>query len=176
MRPVQAPSERHEGSGSDEDAAVRQLTRLCPRTLVLGMLSVAVGAGAPTVCLGQGLEQAAAGFAAQWAAGDVSRLQSRFSESGVSIQWEARPLGALTPARAGASVREYLEDREAASADVSRVGEVGGTPLRGFAEIRWESRMRGGSEMVTRTVFVAFVYEDGDWRVAELRVLPQTPL
>ncbi len=153
-----------------------QLTRLRPRTLVLGMLSAAVGAGAPAVCLGQGLEQAAAGFARQWADGDVSRLQSRFSESGVSIQWESRPLGTLSPRRAGASIREYLENREAASADVSRVGEVGGAPLRGFAEIRWESRMRGGSEMVTRTVFVAFVYEDGDWRVAELRVLPQTPL
>jgi len=176
MRPVQARSEEpHEGSGSDEDAAVGQLTRLRPRMLVLGMLGVTVGAGAPAVCLGQGLEQAAAGFAAQWAAGDVSRLQSRFSER-VSIQWEARPLGALTPARAGASIREYLEDREAASADVSRVGEVGGAPLRGFAEIRWESRMRGGSEMVTRTLFVAFVFEEGDWRVAELRVLPQTPL
>ena len=146
------------------------------RGLVLGMLGVSVGAGAPAVCLGQGLEQAAAGFARQWAAGDVSGLQSRFSQSGVRVQWEARPLGSLSPQRAGASIREYLGNREAASARVSRVEEVGGEPARGFAEIRWESRMRGGSEMVTRTVFVAFVFEDGDWRVAELRVLPQTPL
>ena len=74
------------------------------------------------------------------------------------------------PQRAGASIREYLENREAASARVSRTGEVGGEPPRGFAEIRWESRFRGMSEMVTRTLFVAFVYEDGAWRVAELRV------
>ena len=167
----------HEGSDPEEDAAVRDLSGLRPRTLlwILGVAGVGTPAVAPVVCLGQGLEQAAAGFAAQWAAGDVSRLQSRFSER-VSIQWEARPLGALTPARAGASIREYLENREAASARVSRVGEVGGEPPRGFAEIRWESRIRGMSEMVTRTVFVAFVYEDGTWRVAELRVLPQTRL
>ena len=146
------------------------------RMLVLGMVAVAVGVSEPVACLGQDLEQAAAEFAAQWSAGDVSRLQSRFSQSGVRVQWEARPLGALSPQRAGASVREYLGTREAASAHVSRTGEVGGEPLRGFAEIRWESRIRGMSEMVTRTVFVAFVYEDGAWRVAELRVLPQTRL
>ena len=149
---------------------------LRPRALILWILGVALGVGAPVECLGQGLEEAATGFATQWAASDVSRLQSRFSQSGVSIQWEARPLGALSPQRAGASIREYLENREAASARVSRVEEVGGEPPRGFAEIRWESRIRGMSEMVTRTVFVAFVYEDGNWRVAELRVLPQTRL
>jgi len=159
---------------------VRDLSELRPRTLVLGILGVVVGVGtpavAPAVCLGQGLEQAAAGFATQWAASDVSGLQSRFSQSGVSVQWDARPLGSLSPQRAGVSIREYLENREAASARVSRVGEVGGEPPRGFAEIRWESRIRGMSEMVTRTLFVAFVYEDGTWRVAELRVLPQTRL
>ena len=147
-----------------------------PRRLMLGMLGVAVGAGAPAISLGQDLEQAAAGFATQWAAGDVSGLQTRFSQGGVRVQWEARPLGALSPRRAGASIREYLENREAASARVSRTGEVGGEPPQGFAEIRWESTIRGTSETVTRTVFVAFVYEDGTWRVAELRVLPQTRL
>ena len=149
---------------------------LLPRTLIFGMLCVVVGACVPAACLGQDLEEAAARFATQWAAGDVSQLQNRFSQSGARIQWEARPLGALSPQRAGASVREYLKNREAASARVSRTAEVGGEPPRGFAEIRWESRIRGMSEMVTRTVFVAFVYEDGDWRVAELRVLPQTRL
>lgn len=146
------------------------------RALVLGMLGVVIGAAVPAACLGQDLEEAAARFAAQWAAGDVSQLQSRFSQSGARIQWDAGPLGALSPQRAGASIREYLENREAASARVSRIGEMGGDPPRGFAEIRWESRIRGMSEMVTRTVFVAFVYEDGTWRVAELRVLPQTRL
>lgn len=155
---------------------MRALAALLRRTLVLGMLGIVLGAGAPAACFGQDLEEAAARFAAQWAAGDVSQLQSRFSQSGARIQWEARPLGALSPQRAGASIREYLENREAASARVSRTGEVGGEPLRGFAEIRWESRIRGMSEMVTRTVFVAFVYEDGVWRVAEVRVLPQTRL
>jgi len=150
--------------------------RIHARVLVPATLAVALGVGAPPVCLGQDLEQAAAGFATQWAAGDVSGLQSRFSESGVSVQWEERPLGALSPQRAGASVREYLGNREGASARVSRVEEVGGAPARGFAEIRWESRIRGVSENVTRTVFVAFTFEDDNWRVAELRVLPQTRL
>ena len=143
---------------------------------VLGMVAVAVGLSAPAAGFGQDLEQAAAAFAAQWSAGDVSRLESRFSQSGVRVQWEDRPLGALSPERAGASIREYLGTREAQSVQVSRTGEVGGEPLRGFAEIRWESRIRGMSEIVTRTVFVAFVYEDGAWWVAELRVLPQTRL
>lgn len=155
---------------------MRVLAEVSPRTIVLGMVGVVLGVGVPTVCLGQDLEQAAVQFAARWAAGDVSGLQGRLSQYGVRLQWEARPLGALSPQHAGASIREYLENREAGSARVSRVGEVGGEPPRGFAELRWDSRMRGMSEMVTRTIFVAFVYEDGVWRVAELRVLPQTRL
>ena len=155
---------------------MQALPTLLSPTLYIGMIGVVVGAGLPAVCVGQDLEEAAARFAAQWAAGDVPQLQSRFSQGGARIQWEAGPLGALSPQRAGASIREYLENREAASARVSRTGEVGGEPPRGFAEIRWESRIRGMSEMVTRTVFVAFVYEDGVWRVAEVRVLPQTRL
>ena len=149
---------------------------LLPRTLILGTFGFVVGVGAPDACLAQNLEQAATRFAAQWAAGDVSTLQDRFSLNGLRLQWEARPLGALAPPRAGASIREYLGNREGTSARVSRFGEVGGEPPRGFAEIRWESRIRGMSEMVVRTVFVGFVYEDGAWRVAELRVLPRTRL
>ena len=71
------------------------------RRLVLGMVAVAVGVGVPAACIGQDLEQAAAAFAAQWSAGDLSRLQNRFSQNGVRIQWEARPLGALSPAARG---------------------------------------------------------------------------
>jgi hypothetical protein len=58
------------------------------------------------------------------------------------------------------------------AARVSRVEEVGGDPRAGYAEIRWESRVMGTSEVVTRTIFVAFVVEGGTWRVTELRVLP----
>lgn len=147
------------------------------RGYALGVaIGVAVGVGAPAVCLAQTLEQAAAQFAAQWAAGDVSRLQSGFSPNGLRLQWEARPLGALGPPRAGASIREYLDNRETTSASVSQVDEVGGEPRRGFAEIRWESRIRGMSEMIVRTVFVAFVFEGGVWTVDEVRVLPPTRL
>ncbi len=174
--PVQARWERNEVWGNDEVAAVSVLAEAFPRTLALVIFTVAVAVGAPASGLGQDIEQAAAEIAEQWAAGDVSRLQSRFSQDGVRLQWEARPLGVLAPRHAGASIREYLDNREAASARVSRVEELGGEPRRGFAELRWESRIRGMSEMVTRTVFVAFVYEDGAWRVAELRVLPRTRL
>ncbi len=154
----------------------RRLANVVLRGLILGALGVGVSVGAPAVCLGQDLEQAATRFAAQWAAGDVSTLQDRFSLNGLRLQWEARPLGALAPPRAGVSIREYLGNREATSARVSRFGEVGGDPPQGFAEIRWESRIRGMTEMVVRTVFVGFVYEDGAWRVAELRVLPRSRL
>ena len=146
------------------------------RILVLGVVAVAVGVSTPAACLGQDLEQAAAAFAAQCP--PVTCLGSRADSprAECASNGEAQPLGALSPQRAGASIREYLGNREAASARVSRTGEVGGEPPRGFAEIRWESRIRGMSEMITRTVFVAFVYEDGAWRVAELRILPQTRL
>ena len=57
---------------------------------------------------------------------------------------------------------------------MTQVEEVGGDPPKGYAEIRWESRIQGTSDVLARTVFVAFVSEDGGWRVTELRVLPQS--
>ena len=78
----------------------------------------------------------------------------------------------LDPRHAGASIQDFLGDREAVVARVSRVEEVGGDPPTGYAEIHWESRVTGTSEVVARTVFVAFVSVDGTWRVTELRVLP----
>ena len=138
-------------------------------TLLLGGLAVL---GESRACLGQGLEEVASSFADQWARGQTGALQSRLAPRGVQIQLGGRPLGVLDPRHAGASIQEYLGDREAVGARVSRVEQVGGDPPTGYAEIRWESRVMGTSEVVTRTVFVAFVSEEGTWRVTELRVLP----
>jgi hypothetical protein len=65
-----------------------------------------------------------------------------------------------------------MGSREVVVTRVSRVEEVGGDPPKGYAEIRWESRIQGTSDVLARTVFVAFVTEDDGWRVTELRVLP----
>ena len=138
-------------------------------TLLLGALAVLGDSGE---CLGQGLERAAATFADQWVGGQASALQSRLAPGGIQIQLGGRPLGVLDPRHAGASIQEYLSDREAVGARVSRVEQVGADPPTGYAEIRWESRVIGTSEVVTRTVFVAFVSQEGTWRVTELRVLP----
>jgi NOL1/NOP2/fmu family ribosome biogenesis protein len=137
--------------------------------LLLGVLAVI---GESEACLGQGLEEAASTFAEQWARGRTGAMQDQLASGGVRIQWQGRPLGTLDPRHAGASIREYLGGREAVAARVSRVEEVGGDPPKGYAEIRWESRVMGTSEVVTRTIFVAFVTEGGTWRVTELRVLP----
>ena len=65
-----------------------------------------------------------------------------------------------------------MGSREGVETRVTRVEEVGGDPPKGYAELRWESRVRGTSDVLARTVFVAFVAEGGGWRVTELRVLP----
>ena len=124
------------------------------------------------ICLAQSLEDAAAHVASLWGAGEVSELEGRLSNSGVRLQWEARQVGSLDPRHAAASIREYLGSREGTGTRLTRVQEVGGEPPKGYAEIHWESRILGTSDVLVRTVFVAFVSEDGGWRVTELRVLP----
>lgn len=143
------------------------------RVFLAGLLfALAVPSGA---CRAQAtLEEAAEAFIERWAGGDVGSLQRMFSAGGVRLQWGVRPLGVLDPQHAIASVREYLEGREGLAARATRVEDVGGDPPRGYAEIHWESRIRGTSEVVRRTVFVAFVSRDGVWRVTELRVLPRS--
>lgn len=141
-----------------------------PRRLLVGFF---VALGIPSnACLGQSLEEAASAFARRWGAGEVSSLEESLSRGGVRLQWEARQVGSLDPRHAGASIREYLGSREGVATRVTRVEEVGGDPPKGYAEIRWESRIQGTSDVLARTVFVAFVSEDGGWRVTELRVLP----
>ncbi len=124
------------------------------------------------VCLGQSLEDAAETFADRWGGSEFAGLEGSLSPAGVRIQWEARHVGSLDPRHAVASIREYMGSREAVATRVTRVEEVGGEPRKGYAEIRWESRIQGTSDILARTVFVAFISEGGGWRVTELRVLP----
>ena len=140
------------------------------RRLLVGFF---VALGIPSsACLGQSLEEAASTFARRWGAAEVSSLEGSFSRGGVRLQFEARQVGTLDPRHAEASLREYLRSREGVASRVTRVEEVGGDPPKGYAEIRWESRIQGTSDVLVRTVFVAFVSEDGGWLVTELRVLP----
>ncbi len=125
-------------------------------------------------CLGQSLEEASAEFARRWGAGEVSSLERSLSRSGVRLQWEARRVGSLDRRHAGASIREYLASRQGLATSVTRVEEVEGDPPRGYAEIRWESRIEGTSDILARTVFVAFRAEGDGWHVTEVRVLPVT--
>jgi len=140
------------------------------RTLLIGLF-LALGLS-PGTCLGQSLEDAASTFAGLWGAGEVSSLEGHLSPAGVRLQWETRQVGSLGHRHAAASIREYLGSREGVGTRVTRVEEVGGEPPKGYAEIRWESRIQGTSDVLERTVFVAFTSEDGGWRVTELRVLP----
>ena len=139
------------------------------RSLLVAVLMFGLSSG---TCLAQSLEDAAANVARLWGAGEVSGLEKSLSESGVRLQWDANQVGSLDPRHAAASIREYLGSREGTGTRVTRFEDVGGDPPKGYAEIHWESRISGTSDVLVRTVFVAFVSEDGGWKVTELRVLP----
>jgi hypothetical protein len=138
--------------------------------LVVGALLALVASSVE--CRAQSLEEAASNFARRWDAGEAAGLESSLSRVGVRFQWESRPADALDPGHAAASIREYLQSRVGVATRVTRVEEVGGDPPTGYAEFRWESRIQGTSDMLSRTVFVAFVREDGAWLVTEVRVFP----
>jgi hypothetical protein len=79
--------------------------------------------------------------------------------------------GEVQPRNAAAALRRLFAERENVSVRASRVTISGGTPLRGFGELTWIARPRGVTDTLSSVVYVGAVWEDGAWRIRELRVL-----
>lgn len=148
-------------------------TRLL-RALLLALLLAAPG----TALRAQGsgdprLDGFVARVARLWEAEDADGL-ARLAPSGGRMVLEVAGEGAgpVSERHAAAALRSLFADRETVSIRTARSALAGGQPLQGFGELAWTSRSRGVTAARTSTVYVGVVWEGGEWRLRELRVLP----
>jgi hypothetical protein len=107
-----------------------------------------------------------------WAAGDADEIVALAPEDGrILLDLAGDGPGEVQPRNAAAALRRLFGERENVSVRASRVTISGGTPLRGFGELTWIARPRGVTDTLSSVVYVGAVWEDGSWRIRELRVM-----
>ncbi|MEZ4422408.1 MAG: hypothetical protein R3E98_03275 [Gemmatimonadota bacterium] len=139
----------------------------------LGVVLVALGALLPRPLAGQsGLEGMAAAVQRAVAAQDLDALRGRLSTAGVLVHVHGQSHAGLAPHQAVAALRDFFRAHEVGTFRPGRVVDSGGEPRRGFAEVEWDTVVRGTSEAVRYRLFTGFAFREDRWWVDELRVLP----
>ena len=117
------------------------------------------------------LEGAATNLARMWERGSTDLFPQVLVASGIRLQVSGEDHISLSRRQAVAVLRDYLETHRTESTRLERVAEVGGSPLHGYAELRWAAVHEGASQLTEHSVYIGFVREDEVWRVFEVRVL-----
>ncbi|HEX5724147.1 MAG TPA: hypothetical protein VFX98_01705 [Longimicrobiaceae bacterium] len=145
------------------------------RRLLL-VLAVLLAAAAPRTLAAQRPPQPLEGFvqsvARLWERGDAGDLVKLAPASGrILLDVGTGGPGAVEERHAAAALRSLFGERETVSVRPTGVTLSGGSPISGFGELAWVSRLRGVSDTQGTTVYVGAVWEDGAWRIRELRIL-----
>jgi hypothetical protein len=138
------------------------------------LLALLLGVPAPLAAQqdASSLSQFVATVSRHWAAGDADEIVALSPEDGrILLDLAGEGPGEVQPRNAAAALRRLFGERENVSVRASRVTVSGGTPLRGFGELTWIARPRGVTDTLSSVVYVGTVWEDGAWRIRELRVL-----
>jgi len=144
----------------------------CASVLLLGLLGGTLPAPAVSPTLGQEtLSQVVSRLSQAWVDGDLEAIGSLVASAGVHIVLEGRDYHLLTERQAMATIRGLFRRYDGRAFEVTRASELGGAPARGISEVAWDTVDVGSGELVRRTLFIAFILEDGAWRVEDLRVL-----
>lgn len=142
---------------------------------VVGLLVAVLGASTPgparTLASQASLEGAAANLARMWERGSTDVFVQVLVAGGIRLRVGGDDHVSLSRRQAVAVLRDYLGGHRTEATRLERVAEVGGSPLQGYAELRWTVVHEGASQMVEHSIYVGFVREDEAWRVFEVRVL-----
>lgn len=127
----------------------------------------------PAPVLGQNaeMESALQVFLMAWQSEDGDRLEAALLETGVALRMERDAHGSVRPRQAAAALRQYMSGRSPGEFQVHRISSAGGEPERGFAEVGWETVVRGTTEPIGYTVFVGMERSSAGWVVQEVRIL-----
>ena len=131
---------------------------------------------APRALAAQGRPAPLEGFvssvARMWGAGDAGGITGLAPADGrIVLDLGNGQAEAVEARHVAAALRELFRDRATVSVRSTQVAISGGQPVRGFGELSWTSRPRGVSDSETRTVYVGAEWEQGGWKIRELRVL-----
>ena len=136
------------------------------RALLSAALLLMSGATASSA---QTLEPVAQRIAAAWNKNDAAALTAFAAKPGISLELAGERVGPLPARQAAAALRSLFDKRETVTTRAGIAKEITGQPRRAFLELSWITRQPGTSETARSTVFVALVFEDGHWRVTEIR-------
>jgi len=118
------------------------------------------------------LEGFVASVARMWAAGDAGGITGLAPADGrIVLDLGNGEAGSVEARHVAAALRELFRDRTTVSVRPTAVTISGGEPLSGFGQLSWVSRPRGVSDNESTSVYVGAVWENGGWKVRELRVL-----
>jgi hypothetical protein len=118
------------------------------------------------------LEGFVATVARMWAAGDAGGITGLAPADGrIVLDLGNGQAGSVEARHVAAALRELFRDRTTVSVRPTQVTIAGGDPVSGFGQLSWVSRPRGVSDNESTSVYVGAVWENGGWKVRELRVL-----
>ncbi|MEX2582431.1 MAG: hypothetical protein WD766_04125 [Gemmatimonadota bacterium] len=150
---------------------MRRILSLC-LLLLIGQTALPAPAAGQDPAADVRLEEFVEGVARLWAAADVSALVGLVPADDRLILDTGNGTETANSRHAAAALRALFSGVETMYARPVRVTLASATPARGFGELFWTYRTRGAPGEQSRSVYVAALYENGAWRVAELRVMP----
>lgn len=118
------------------------------------------------------LEQFVNRVAHLWEAKDVDRLVDLVSEAEQMVLDRGGGVERVSGRHAAAALRSIFADLESVSVEPAKAAVSGGRPLRGFGELTWVYRARGGPGEQTVSVYVGTIWDGRYWRIGELRIIP----
>ena len=132
------------------------------------MLLLALGAGAAPVT-GQDWSGLTQDFSRAWERRDAGALQ-RLMAPKLTLLVEGKEYLGVSPRQAVARLAPVLEAYAARRPGLIRSGTVDGDPDRAFAELSWAPEA-GTGDPSGFILFLGLRLLDGEWRLAELRIL-----
>jgi len=118
------------------------------------------------------LEQFVKRVAFLWEAKDVDRLVDLVTEAEPMVLDRGSGIERVNGRHAAAALRSIFSDLESISVHPAKAAVSGGRPVRGFGELTWVYRARGGPGEQTVSVYVGAVWDGRYWRIGELRLIP----
>ncbi len=139
--------------------------------LLVAVLGASTPGPSPTPASQASLEGAATNLARMWERGSIDVFVQVLVATGIRLRVGGEDHVSLSRRQAVAVLRDYLAGHRTESTRLERVAEVGGSPLQGYAALRWTVVHAGASQLVEHSIYVGFVREDEAWRVFEVRIL-----
>lgn len=119
----------------------------------------------------QSLDEVVGRVAGAWSRGDASAIAAFASDAGIALAVDGISTGPVGSRQAAAVLRKLFDQHETVGTRAGRARTAGGSPEKGLGEISWTARLRGTTIAEQAKVVVAFVREDGRWRITEIRLM-----